>query len=129
MLVLNQLEIILCMQVLIWPGHARLNVHMVMSLFKYFICLKSKDNDLPNPSGPLSEVVPSTSIEEANKEVDAQLSKSSAKRHEGYMILTPEQKARVGKYAAENGTTKAICHFAKDIPNLKESTVRGWKMA
>ena len=29
----------------------------------------------------------------------------------------------------ENGTTKAIHHFAKDVPNLKESTVRGWKMA
>ena len=51
--------------------HARLNIHMVMSLFKYFNCVKAKDNDLPDLSGPLSEVVPSTSIEEANKEVDA----------------------------------------------------------
>ena len=45
------------------------------------------------------------------------------------MILMPEQKARVGKYTVENNTTKAIRHFAKDVPNLKESKVRGWKMA
>jgi len=34
------------------------------------------------------------------------------KRHNAYMIATLEQKAKVGKYAAENGTTNAICHFA-----------------
>ena len=45
------------------------------------------------------------------------------------MIVTPEQKARVAKYAAENGTINAIPlhRFAKDIPDLKESTARGWK--
>ena len=41
--------------------------------------------------------------------------------------VTPEQKARVAKYAAENGTTSTICCFVKDILYLKESTVRGWK--
>ena len=45
------------------------------------------------------------------------------------MVATLEQKAKVTKYAAENGATKAICHFAKDLPGLKESTVRGWKTA
>jgi len=43
-----------------------------MSLLKYFGQVKSKDG-LPDPTGPLSEVVPSTSIEEANKEVSAEL--------------------------------------------------------
>ena len=45
------------------------------------------------------------------------------------MVATLEQKAKVAKYAAENGTTKAIRHFAKDMPELKESTVRGWRTA
>ena len=40
-----------------------------MSLLKYFSRVKTKDG-LP---GPLSESVPSSSIEEANKEVSAQL--------------------------------------------------------
>lgn len=43
--------------------------------------------------------------------------------------VAPEQKVRVGKYATENGTTKAICHFSKVALNVKESTVRGWKTA
>ena len=46
-----------------------------------------------------------------------------------YMILTPEQKARLGKHTTESGTTKTTRYFAKDVPNLKESTVRVWKMA
>ena len=40
------------------------------------------------------------------------------------MIVTPEQKARVAKYATENGTTNAIHRFATDIPDL---SLRGWK--
>ena len=100
-----------------------------MSLLKFFSRVKTKDG-FPDPSGPLSEAVPSSSIEEANKEVSAQLAlvdDSGKKRRAAYMIATLEQKAKVGKYAAENGTTKALRHFAKDMPNLKDSTVRGWK--
>ena len=36
---------------------------------------------------------------------------------------------KIGKYAAENGTTNAIRHFSKEFPNLKESTIRGWRSA
>lgn len=100
-----------------------------MSLLKYFNRVKTKDG-LPDPYGPLNEAVPSSSIEEANKEVSAQFAlvdDSGKKRCATYMIATLEQKAKVGKYAAENGTTKAIRHFTKDMPCLKESTVRGWK--
>ena len=85
---------------------------------------------MPDPSGPLNEAVPSSSIEKVNKEVSAQLASvddSGKKHHATCMIAVLEQKAKVGKYAAENGSTKPICHFAKDMPCLKESTVRGWK--
>ena len=102
-------------------------VYCVMStLLKYFNRTKTEGSSLPDPSGPLSKKVPATSIEEANKEVDACSSRSSngGKRRAPYVIVTPEQKARVGKYA---GTTNAIRRFSKDMPNLKESTVRGWK--
>ena len=102
---------------------------VLMSMFfKYFNRTKAEGSNLPDPSGPLSEKVPATSIEEANKEVEVSRNSNGGKRRrEPYVIVTPEQKARVGKYAAENGTTNAICHFSKDMPNLKESTVRGWK--
>ena len=41
------------------------------TLFKYFNRTKAEGSSLPDPSGPLSEKVPATSIEEANKEVNA----------------------------------------------------------
>ena len=98
------------------------------TLFKYFNRTKAEGSSLPDPSGPLSEKVPATSIEEVNKEVEASRNSNGGKRRcEPYVIVTPEQKARVGRYAAENGTTNAIRRFSKDMPNLKESTVRGWK--
>ena len=51
------------------------------------------------------------------------------KRHKAFalLIISLEQKARIGKYAADHRTTNAMRHFTKDFPNLHESTVRGWK--
>lgn len=66
-----------------------------MSLLKYFSWVKIKDG-LLDPTGSLSGMVPSTSIEEVNKEVSAEL-----------MVAMLEQKAKVRKYAAENRSTKA----------------------
>ena len=86
-----------------------------MALFRYF----KREKSLPDPQGPLSGKVPSTSIEEANKEVKA-VSDKCGKERAPYMVATPEQKAKVGKYAAENGTTNAICHFSKELPSLKK---------
>ena len=47
------------------------------------------------------------------------------------MKVTAEQKATIGKYAAEHGFVNAIRHFVPDFPEgaLKENTVRGWKKA
>jgi len=71
--------------------------------------------------------VPSTSIVEANKEVIALITESRDKKRGLHLIVSLEQKARIGKYAADHGTTNAIRHFTMDFPNLHESTVRGWK--
>ena len=95
-----------------------------MALLIYFKGEKS----LPDPQSPLIETVPSTLIEEANKEIKAESDKCG-NVYAPYMVATPEQKAKVGKYAAENGTTNGIYHFSKKLPSLKESTVRGCKKA
>ena len=34
---------------------------------------------------------------------------------------------KIAKYAVENGNTKAVKHFEKEFPNLRESTVRNFK--
>jgi hypothetical protein len=101
-----------------------------MSLFKYF----QPSSTLPKPEGRLSTVVPSSSIAAANKEVKQVLDK--ADKPEGnlkrgaYEYFTPEEKAQIGKRAAEYGVTASLRYFSKAFTgrSLKESTVRTWKM-
>ena len=98
-----------------------------MMLYTYF---KKKTGNplLPDVKGQLSTVVPSSYISEANKEV-SEATKKLEKRGP-YMKLTPEKKADIGKYAAENGIVSAVRRFSKDFPGgtLKETTVHGWKV-
>ena len=56
---------------------------------------------------------------------------SIERKRGAYEKITPESKAKIAKYAAENGIAAAIRHFENNqaFPNLKESTVRGWKKA
>ncbi len=105
-----------------------------MALFKYF---KPALSLLPKPDGPLSFIVPSTSIELANKEVKHELDKQqaekgkpAAKRARGiYENFTPEEKCAMGKRAAEFGVTASLRHFSKKYPDryFKESSIRTWR--
>ena len=50
-------------------------------------------------------------ISRFNKEVDICYKATNVeKKRSPYNFATPEQKAKIGKYAAENGTTNAIRH-------------------
>ena len=96
-----------------------------MDLFKYFK-REGKRDCLPDPHDPLNKQVPLSSIEEANKEVDSCYKETSKeKKCSPYNFVTPEQKAKVGKYVAVKGTTNAIRHFSKEFPNLKVPSVGG----
>ena len=46
------------------------------------------------------------------------------------MSFTPEEKAQIGKRAAEHGVTATVRHFSRVFTHrsLKESTVQTWKM-
>ncbi len=44
-----------------------------------------------------------------------------------YTVYTPADRARIGKYAVENGNKNARLRFLKDFPSLNESTVRNFK--
>ena len=46
-----------------------------------------------------------------------------------YTSYTPVVRAKIGKWALENGNKSARNHFFKDFPNLNESTVRNFKKA
>ena len=94
-----------------------------MALFCYF------KKDLPDPHGPLAKSVPSSSIAAANSEVRSVLAKTTSNKRGNCEKYTPEQKAIIGKRAAEHGVVAAVQHYIKDFPNLKENTVRDWRNA
>lgn len=101
-----------------------------MSLYRYFSKVKP-DPDLPDPSGPLSKEVPSSSIAAANSKVSAvmleqvQESEKETKSRGKYAKFSAEKKAEVERRASEHGIASTIRYYAKD--SLKESTVRTWR--
>ena len=107
---------------------------MSTSLYKYFkreAKGEEPSNDgLPYPKGELSGKVPSSSILSANKEVRAVLNASKPrKRLRGsYDSFNPEEKAKIAKKAIENGVTKTVVKYNRELQDktLKESTVRTW---
>ena len=54
---------------------------------------------------------------------------SAARKLGIYQHYSAETHAKIGKYASENGYSKAINHFKEDLPTLKESTARTFKRA
>ena len=42
------------------------------------------------------------------------------------MKYSPKEKARIGNYAVQHGTSAALRHYNKEFPNLKWTTV--WTM-
>ena len=54
---------------------------------------------------------------------------SSSRKRGNYTPFSAEIRVKIGKYASENGNSKAICHFKKELPALKESTVGTFKQA
>ena len=48
-------------------------------------------------------------------------------KRQSYAHYSGEMRAKIGKYAAENGKEKARKHFSKDFPDLKESTIRNFE--
>ena len=68
---------------------------------------------MPDPHGPLARSVPLTSIAVANLEVSTAI--DTALRNSGkgghYEKYTPQQKAMIGKTAAEHGVAASVCRY------------------
>jgi transposase-like protein len=68
-------------------------------------------------------------MEAADAEVakDPERSEGTKKRG-GYGKYSPEFRAKVAKYALENGDVKAVRHFSSQLDKkLNESVVRNWR--
>ena len=101
-----------------------------MSLLRYFKA-SSDTTKLPDPRGPLSKTVPSSSIESANTEMKRviETEESSDRRKRGhYEKFSPELRFQIGKHAAENGVAATMRFYAKKFV-MKESSIRTWKNA
>ena len=89
--------------------------------------------DLPNPEGPLKEEIRPSTIRDVNKKlspvIQRELQPTGGRSREPYVKLTPEQKALIGRRAAEHGVTATIRYYSKrcEDTKLKEATVRRLK--
>ena len=107
-----------------------------MSILKYFARKDSSDTfRLPDVTVSASTTLSSKDIRSANESVKPLVKQLEDKKparkvstREKYNGYSPEQRAQIGKYAAENGATRASRHFSTrwnmDIP---ESSVRRMK--
>ena len=96
-----------------------------MALYRYFKA--SQDTKLPDPQGPLLKEVPSTAIAAANNEVKHVVELQRGKMRGTYTKFTTEQKAEIGKRAAEHGVAATVRYYKKRFPGIKENSVRTWK--
>ena len=80
-------------------------------ILKYFRPLQKdspQDKRLPDPSGPLSKVVPSSAIASCNAEVSRELKQTKRPvTKQCYMKLNPAQRYEVGKKGAEMGIRRS----------------------
>ena len=86
-------------------------MNKMAGLLKYFKHTQKKDKldtgTLPDPDGPLSRDIPSSSFGITNTRVRQEAS-SKRRSQEPYISLTPAQKFSVGKRAAENNVTTML---------------------
>ena len=101
-----------------------------MSLLKYF---QAKGPTLPSSSTRAYSSLSRKDLDYANKEVKRALAAEDSgekvvTRRGKYNSYTPEERAQIGKYALENGNSRAARHFSKVLDRqIRESTARRLK--
>ena len=107
----------------------RVRLNLKMALLQYL-----RRNDIPVPKVPLPSKLNSLSqcqLQQVNDHIrktvgdEATSSGIGKKRCHGYNQYSDKERAEIGKYAAENGATKACRHFTKKLGKpVPESTAR-----
>ena len=85
-------------------------------------------SSLPTPE---ETGIGAVATKEANKAVQRVLNKQRCQqppsKRRRYTTFSDKQRAKVGKYAEENGNAAALRKFRSELPNLEESTARFFK--
>jgi len=97
-------------------------------ILKYFHVVEkptSSETNLPDLNGPLSKVIPLSTIAAANEKVCAIHKMPGEASRMLYLHLTEAQKYQVGKRAAEFRTVNTLWYYARHFPSipLKETSV------
>ena len=71
-----------------------------MALLRYF--KRVPREELSNPEGPLSAIVPSTAIRAANDCVRSMPAEGDKKKRGFYAKLSSDKRAEIGKYASDS---------------------------
>ena len=98
---------------------------MSSGILSYFKC-KSE-------STAFKSSLPPSIVQSALKEVNKTqtLDEKNGRKRGSYGIFSAQDKAKIAKYASENGVTASLKYFKKtrEFTDLKEPTVRGWVKA
>ena len=77
--------------------------------FKPIHCLSS-------PNGPLSATIPAGKISKINQAVEEAAAKKQISRNQGtYIKLTDKEKAKIARYALQNGNVAAAKRYAEKL--------------
>ena len=97
------------------------------SLYRFF-----KPNSKPFLPNPELETVPvkASEVLRANQYVERALDSAQSRKRGPYQRYNAETRAKIGRYAAENGNKAAVDKFSQELSRpVSESSVRGMKKA
>ena len=95
-----------------------------MSILRY---VKRLDG-LPDPRGPLSEVLRLREIGEANRQVQAARDEGERKKRGSYNKYDDTERAAIGKYACQYAPAAAVRYFSRKLgKRVSENTVKSIK--
>ena len=90
-----------------------------MALYRYFQALEKSSCKLPDPRGPLSRLVPSSSIVSANEKVQSVLESKkrtqSARKGQRYSKLSPDWSLKSAGRQQSTGEAATVRLYAKRL--------------
>ena len=99
------------------------------SILEFFKPTKDSSDDCWLKSVPASVAdLVEKEIRKTSEDLQRTATDATGTKRGNYAFVTAESKAKIAKYASENGVTASIRYFKRkgEFTSLKENTVRGW---